>query len=975
MRHHAGDLSFVGPGTEALAQRVHRVIAPARATYRYAVAVALLVLVFVALRVWLATTPILSETYYDEAVTGLMALDILRGTQQYFYWGEPYGGAGGDAYIAAAGFGVFGPSTLVLRLTGVAVMALWVAAAASLARQVAGNGAGLMAGLLIALPPVFLSYVQLSSEGEGVAMTCGVLALAAAARLVEPDGAARARTAAWALLGLAAGLGWWASQMTAMSLAAAALAVFVARPRRLREAGPYGALALFLAASLPFWVWNWRHEWQTFRHFATWGASLPDWPTRAQVVLHTLLASLQDSYWDGRAVPLPTAVRLGGGVLVAAVYGLAIGLAAARVGTWVRRLWRRERPWREPLDVVVLAWWLTVAAHLVTSFGAAGVLRYAITFQATLPVLAAVVLARVWRRGGPGRVVAGLLAAGLLGYHAFLHASFVAEAAGLPRRPVDAAIARLDRLGIRACYADSRISQVITFESAERITCADYYGLRNFALLQAVDAVGDPAAVAIVTHWALQSPSPEVLAGTLALMGAEARQDRVGDYVIFHHFRPLDPPVRPIAAAGWAARASTDSDHAGLAFDRKVWTRWSATKEGREWFELDLGAVYRLTRLTLETGPFPPYDAPAGLRVETSPDGRVWDTAAQAAGLLFGVHWWNGHPRVEESGRVLVRFVPRPARYVRLVQTGRDRFLWSIGELFAYEAAGVPWEPPPAARVAHGTAGARLAHWMDEPSGPHPKRTPVSYPHRRAQVRWPAVFDATAEALAVAPEWEEAHHLYARVLALWRWSGDFDQALAQARADGAWGEVLRWATEAASADPDFWRSGRTEARAEALARLGRDADAAAARAAAARVEAERRPARAVRARFGEALELTGVELPATVRRGEPLVVRYAWRALRRSAVDYAAFVRLQGPGRLLFDDHLLGGSYGTSWWDDAERAVETRRLVLPADAPPGTYRLKVGVWRPETGSRLRLTATDLPDRDRHAAVVGTITVE
>jgi 4-amino-4-deoxy-L-arabinose transferase-like glycosyltransferase len=943
-----------------------------RSTRRTAGTLAFLVLVFFALRAWLATTPVLDETYYDEALTGLMGLAILRGVSQVFYWGEAYGGAVGDAYIAAAGFGLFGPSTLVLRLSGVAVTGLWVWAALSIARRIAGDAAGLLAGLLVAVPPVFLSYVQLSSEGEGVAMACGVLVLAAGARLMDAEAGWRGRAAAWALLGLAGGVGWWASQVSTMCLAAAVLAVLVADPRRLREPAPYGALILFLIASFPFWYWNWHHDWATFRHFAGWGPPLPDFVTRLQVVTGTLLASLHGFFWDGREVRLPEAARVLGWVLVALVYAPALGLAIVRVGTWLRRLWHRERPWREPLDLVVLAWWATVVAHLVTSFGASGILRYAITFYATLPILCAVVLARVWRWGRPGRVAAGLLVAGLVGYHGLMHAAFVAEAGGQPRRPVDAAIARLDSLGIRACYADSRIAQVITFESAERITCADYNGFRNFAFLQAVDAVEDPAVVAIVAHWALQNPSPEVLVETLRLMGADARQDQVGDYVIFHHFRPPDPRIRPIASAGWTARASANSESAPLAFDRQAWTRWSATKEGGEWFELDLGRIHRLTQLTLETGPFPP-DGPAAIRVETSPDGRVWDTAAQAAGLLTGLHWWKGHPRVDDGGRVLVRFTPRPARYVRLTQTGRDRYLWGIGELFAYETADAPWEPPPAARAAHAAAAAELARWMDDPWGPHPKRTPVSYAHRRAQVRWSAVFDAAARASDIAPEWEEAHHLYARALALWPWSGDLDQALARARADEAWGEVIRWAEQAAAAEPDFWRSGRAEGQAEALARLGRDADAAAARVEAARLEAERRPARAVRARFGDVLELTGVELPATVRRGERVVMRYAWRALRRMRVDYAAFVHLQGPGRLLLDDHALGDDYGTSWWDEGERTEETRRFVVPADAPPGPYRLKIGVWWPETRSRLRLTATDLPGQ-RDGVLVGTITV-
>ena len=52
---------------------------------------------------------------------------------------------------------------------------------------------------------------------------------------------------------------------------------------------------------------------------------------------------------------------------------------------------------------------------------------------------------------------------------------------------------------------------------------------------------------------------------------------------------------------------------------------------------------------------------------------------------------------------------------------------------------------------------------------------------------------------------------------------------------------------------------------------------------------------------------------------------------------------------------------------------KTRRFVVPADAPPGRYRLKSGVWRPEVRARLRLTASDLPG-ERDAVLVGTVTV-
>src|SRR5262249_21756858 len=188
------------------------------------------------------------------------------------------------------------------------------------------------------------------------------------------------------------------------------------------------------------------------------------------------------------------------------------------------------------------------------------------------------------------------------------------------------------------------------------------------------------------------------------------------------------------------------------------------------WFELDLGRVHQLAQVTLESGSFPA-DGPAGLRVETSPDGRVWDIAAQAAELLTGMHWWKGHPRVDDSGRVIVRMQPRPARFVRLIQTGSDHpgVLWSLAEIFAYEPAETAERPAPEAAAAYETAVRELAHWMDDPWGPHPKRTPASYERRKAQVPWAAVLEAVSQALGRAPGGGGAQPLDARTRQRGRW--------------------------------------------------------------------------------------------------------------------------------------------------------------------------------------------------------------
>src|SRR5262245_47923334 len=214
-----------------------RVPAPARARVellRIGVPALLVARLFLALRYPVALAPALSETYYDEALTGLMSLAILRGVPQVFYWGQPYLGAV-DAYLAALAFHLFGASTFALRLGTAWVSVFWVWAAWRIGRRIAGEEWGLLAGLQLAVPPIFLTFMQLSNHAEGVALAMATVTLAAAVRLVDaPPGQRLGWT--WVLLGVTAGLAWWTTQMATMLIGAAALGLLLARPSVL--AGP-----------------------------------------------------------------------------------------------------------------------------------------------------------------------------------------------------------------------------------------------------------------------------------------------------------------------------------------------------------------------------------------------------------------------------------------------------------------------------------------------------------------------------------------------------------------------------------------------------------------------------------------------------------------------------------------------------------------------------------------------------------------
>ena len=439
-----------------------------------------------------------------------MAFAILHGAPQVFYWGEPYGGAIGDAYPAAVGFWLFGPSTLVLRMASAVIAVLWAWSVWFIARRAGAGPFAFLAGLLVAVPPVFPEPRPARPRtGRAPRWRSARWPWRAPAYLVDARAAA-ARGTAWAVLGLASGLSWWSSQIAVMVLVSAAV-VLAVQPRVFRRAGPYVALALFFLASWPFWVWNARHEWATFRHLATWGGPLPPWSIRFKIV--------------GEHAPRePARLLLGRAGGAAAVLGAdpELDRAAGRVPAGrARRAGRGGRvgppapaagaPWQDALDLVVVAFWATVAAHLLTWFGTSTVLRYAMTFQATLPVLCAMALARV-APVGRGTPVAGLLAAALLGFNLVTHVAFVTDGRGAPWRPVDAVIARLEAL--RNSYllrgrADRaghhvRVERASALQRLRRVPelCVPPHRRPR----------GRSVGVAIVTHRALRRPHPDVMA-------------------------------------------------------------------------------------------------------------------------------------------------------------------------------------------------------------------------------------------------------------------------------------------------------------------------------------------------------------------------------------------------------------------------------------------------------------------------------
>ena len=91
--------------------------------------------------------------------------------------------------------------------------------------------------------------------------------------------------------------------------------------------------------------------------------------------------------------------------------------------------------------------------------------------------------------------------------------------------------------------------------------------------------------------------------------------------------------------------------------------------------------------------------------------------------------------------------------------------------------------------------------------------------------------------------------------------------------------------------------------------------------------------------------------------GETLFLRLYWRAGGPAQAPYTVFTHLVGPdGRLYaqWDNPPVQGSYPTTDWQAGEMIVDAYSLPIAPDAPPGDYRLWVGMYNPSTGERLSL---------------------
>ena len=139
------------------------------------------------------------------------------------------------------------------------------------------------------------------------------------------------------------------------------------------------------------------------------------------------------------------------------------------------------------------------------------------------------------------------------------------------------------------------------------------------------------------------------------------------------------------------------------------------------------------------------------------------------------------------------------------------------------------------------------------------------------------------------------------------------------------------------------------------------------------------PSHPFAARLGDTIQLLGYDLSAEhLTAGQPLRLALHWQASRQPAADYTVFTQLVGPDGQVwaqYDNQPQAGRYPTSAWSLQKTVVDRYELKLKEGAPPGDYRLLVGMYDLATGQRLAAVAADGAPFPDNAIPLTTLTCQ
>ncbi len=132
-----------------------------------------------------------------------------------------------------------------------------------------------------------------------------------------------------------------------------------------------------------------------------------------------------------------------------------------------------------------------------------------------------------------------------------------------------------------------------------------------------------------------------------------------------------------------------------------------------------------------------------------------------------------------------------------------------------------------------------------------------------------------------------------------------------------------------------------------------------------------------RADLGGKIRLVGYDLPPGTAAGETLRVTIALKDVAPLGRPHKVFVHLRGPGDsvLAQSDRLpCNFTLNEADWRPGDIVLESYGMSIPAETPPGEYRLVLGLYEVDSGARLPVLESEL-DHTADGVVLGILEIK
>ncbi|MCO6430551.1 MAG: hypothetical protein J5J00_06790, partial [Deltaproteobacteria bacterium] len=515
----------------------------------------------------------------DEAIVGLMAKHILEGAPvPVFYYGQHYMGSF-EPLLVAGMFKLVGIGNLGLKAVPLLFSLSLILVIYFLAREIGGRLTARLAALFTAIPPAPL--VVWSGKARGgfieVVVIGAVATLQCCYWLKKPE---LFRTF---LIGFLLGFGWWTNNQIVFFMGPIGFfmlaTILTKRDTFLRNcvSAVYhftAGTAAFILGGLPFWLYNWKHDFVSFGIFgaAERGNALEQFYGVITTALPILLGAKRfwenDEFFPGAALLYSL---IFGGMLL-----LLLLLRRREIASLIVLKIDKERP----VELLLLLLVSCCAVFSLSSFGWLNQApRYLLPAYIAIFTLAAWVIARTAR---PAPLVA--IAATLLILAGNLSSSYL-YGRSIPGEPFVYKRERVSRdhgallewlqrrnitlvrtnywIGYRLAFESKENVKFIVFQEPRQVRIKDYEQLADSSQIDLVPLVLVPSQAALVSE-------------ALSELGYSFRVEDLSGYKVIYSISYPEKPSRKVLPSEVEVTSNPDGFTPIAGFDGDLATRWGS---------------------------------------------------------------------------------------------------------------------------------------------------------------------------------------------------------------------------------------------------------------------------------------------------------------------------------------------------------------------------------------------------------------